>query len=110
MSGEDRANNSARRPSVARRATEGPYAGQVRGYERGNSPYVNYPDRGDYLPIDNDTLAQEAFNAHGFNKGKAGDMAKNIQSNVDKSVARSGSDVERARDKSKSNIDIRSRS
>ena len=99
-----------RRPSKALRATAGPYEGQVRGYERGNSPYVNYPDRGDVISIDQDTDAQEAFNAHGFNKGKAGDMAKNIQSNVDKSVARSGSDVKRARDKSKSNIDIRSRS
>ena len=101
MSGEDRANNSARRPSVASRATAGPYEGQVRGYDRGN---------GDWLNIDDDTRAQEAFNAHGFNKGKAGDMVKNIQSNVDKSVARAGSDVKRARDKSKSNIDIRSRS
>ena len=101
MSGEDRANNPARRPSVASRATAGPYEGQVRGYDRGN---------GDWLHIDDDTRAQEAFNAHGFNKGKAGDMAKNIQSNVDKSVARSRSDVKRARDKSKSNIDIRSRS
>jgi hypothetical protein len=94
-----------RRPSKAVRATEGPYAGQVRGYERGNSPYVNYPDRGDYLDIDSDVTAQEAFNAHGFNKGKAGDMAKNIQSNVDKSVARSGYDVEKARNKSQRHID-----
>jgi hypothetical protein len=101
MSGEDRANNPARKPSIAFRATEGPSKGQVGGYVRGN---------GDFLHIDYDTSAQEAFNAHGFNKGKAGDMAKNIQSNVDKSVARSGSDVERARDKSKNNIDIRSRS
>jgi hypothetical protein len=94
-----------RRPSKAVRATEGPYAGQVRGYERGNSPFVNYPDRGEFLDIDRDTTAQEAFNAHGFNKGKAGDMAKNIQSNVDKSVARSGPSVKRARDKSQNRID-----
>ena len=101
MSGEDRANDPARSPSIASRVTEGPRTGQVAGYERGN---------GDYLHIDADTEAQEAFNAHGFNKGKAGDMAKNIQSNVDKSVARSEPKVKRARNKSKNNIDIRSRS
>ena len=91
-----------RRHSTAVRATEGPRAGQVGGYERGST--------GEFLNIDDDTRSQEAFNAHGFNKGKAGDMVKNIQSNVDNSVARSGSDVKRARDKSKSNIDVRSRS
>ena len=102
MSGEDRANDPARKPSIAFRATEGPRAGQVTGYESGST--------GKFLHLDADTDAQEAFNAHGFNKGKAGDMAKNIQSNVDKSVARANYDVERARDKSKRNIEIRSRS
>jgi hypothetical protein len=102
MSGEDRANNPARKPSIALRATEGPLAGQVGGYERGST--------GEFLHASTDYDAQVAFNAHGFNKGKAGDMAKNIQSNVDKSVARTDYNVKRARDKSESNIDIRSRS
>jgi len=92
MSGEDRANNPARKPSFAFRATKGPYAGEITGYERGST--------GDFLYKDKDIDAQIAFGAHGFNKGKAGDMAKNIQSNVDNSVERSKSYVKSSRDNS----------
>ena len=69
------------------------------GVERGN---------GEYLSWDNDSEAQKAFSAHGFNKGKAGDMAADIQSNVETSVARSKPKAKIARKKSKSNMEARS--
>jgi len=70
----------------------------------------NNPARKPNLPSSTqDKMAQETFSAHGFNKGKAGDMATNMAKNVSKSVASAKGDYE-ARRTSVKNIEARKRS
>lgn len=62
----------------------------VKIYRGGENWGIN---KGDYKLSDNSVLssyddetAQENFKKSGFNKGKAGDMAKNLSSRVEKSI------------------------